>query len=924
MLTEQQDLQNLEWVISQKYCMMLSVNLSCNSYRVVEPAHGQASLIAQAGTLDALFLSARQVTHPEDRATFEKYFSREALLRAFSGGRHEVSLEYRQKSRDGQYHWMRTKVVFLHRERGEACAMMFLRSIDERKQAELSRAQKLSRALADTEEARRQKAEYDEIVTTIVNHYESAYLVMPEKDLCTEIRKAENCRFFRSDVPYGTLVRQYTRKFVQPAFQEPFQRGLLRPIGADFELTYQKTDESWMTVQCMALRAKNEWILCFSDATKQMEGVQARQDAMEYFDSLVSDAVLSYTINVSRDLLATELEIDHNGVNQKLLPELGLEAPCSFNEMIRRRSEKVSPEFQKSYLAFFRTDYFLKIFNSGVYEAGIEYDVRDDTGAQVYMRIRNTVLLKRQVGTGDVLAVLIFKDITEAYAKEYQQKQVLQRALEEADRANHAKTEFLSNMSHDIRTPMNAIIGMTEIARQSTGDIAKVSECLEKIEHASKHLLCLINDVLEMSRIESGRMRLAPVPFSLAQACHELMDIVRPQMQKRNQTLRAAAIDVEHEAVIGDMLRLNQVLVNLLGNAVKYTPERGEIGFTVREERGRTPEDAQYVFTVSDNGIGMSESFLQYAFQPFTREENETVNQIEGTGLGLAITKNIIEKMGGTIVCDSAPGEGSTFTVRLPLRLQPHGQSELPLSAAQPRCALVLEVDQQAAQPLCRMLQQLGFATDTQNAPHCDESAYDLVLRGDADSRTGCACLQLRRKACGNLSEREITERVQQPIFFSDLCRALAGIPAQAPTALPQLNYAGKTVLLAEDNALNTEIATALLRRIGLQVEHAGNGQQAVQMFAGAEEGHYAAVFMDIMMPVMNGYTAAKAIRELRRDDAFVPIIAMTANAFADDREKALHYGMNAHIAKPINVRTLYRTIEHFLGSGQKQDVGML
>ncbi|MCI9468279.1 MAG: response regulator [Oscillospiraceae bacterium] len=524
-----------------------------------------------------------------------------------------------------------------------------------------------------------------------------------------------------------------------------------------------------------------------------------------------------------------------------------------------------------------------------------------------------------------------------------QQLQELETARKDAERANRAKSEFLSNMSHDIRTPMNAIVGMTAIATANQDDPEQVQNCLKKIALSSKHLLGLINDVLDMSKIESGKMTLSMDQVSLREVMESIVDIVQPQMSMKQQHFNVSIHDVSTESVFCDSVRLNQVLLNLASNAIKFTPDGGEIELSLYEEP--SPKGDAYVrihLSVRDNGIGMTPEFQATIFESFTREDNTRVHRTEGTGLGMAITKYIVDAMGGSIELDSAPGEGTEFRVTLDLEKAELSEEEMVLPNWN---MLVVDDNQQLCDSAVTALRSIGV-----NAEYTldGESALNLVLERRVQGKNyhiilmdwklpGIDGLETARRIRTSLgddvpillisaydwSEIEedatqagITGFISKPLFKSTLYHGLRAFadPAAGPLAPAEtFDLTGRRVLLAEDNELNWEIAHDLLEELGLELDWAENGQIAVERFQGSAPGYYDAVLMDIRMPVMNGYEATRAIRALDREDAGLPIIAMTADAFAEDVKRCLDAGMNAHIAKPIDVREVARLLEKFL-----------
>lgn len=531
------------------------------------------------------------------------------------------------------------------------------------------------------------------------------------------------------------------------------------------------------------------------------------------------------------------------------------------------------------------------------------------------------------------------------YRLSQQQMRELEQARREATKANKAKSEFLSSMSHDIRTPMNGIVGMTTIAMANIDNTERVRDCLGKITLSSRHLLGLINDVLDMSKIESGKLTLNMSQISLRDAMDNIVNIVQPQVKSRQQHFDIFIQNIITEEVHCDSVRLNQVLINLLSNALKFTPEGGAIKIFLTQEASPWGED--YVrchFCVKDNGIGMTEEFQAKIFDTFTREEKAQVNKIEGTGLGMAITKAIVEAMKGTITLQSAPGEGSEFHITLDLEKADTAEVDMRLPSWR---LLVVDNNEDLCLSAVSSLEEIGisahWATSGEEAIRmvrkCHEEAADyevVLLDWRMPDMDGLHTAREMRKLLGQkvpiliisaydwsdieeeAKEVGIQGFISKPLFKSNLYlglrRYMLGTDDEEVHESAKVQkFAGRKILLAEDNDLNWEIAEDLLSEIGFELERAENGRICVEKFEQSEPGFYDVILMDIRMPVMNGYDAAKAIRALARTDADLPIIAMTADAFSDDIQHCLDCGMNEHVAKPIDVNRLTQLLRKYL-----------
>ena len=525
----------------------------------------------------------------------------------------------------------------------------------------------------------------------------------------------------------------------------------------------------------------------------------------------------------------------------------------------------------------------------------------------------------------------------------------LQVAVEKAESANRAKSTFLSNMSHDIRTPMNAIIGFTTLALSNIDDTDRVKDYLGKTLASSNHLLSLINDVLDMSRIESGKIHLEEVEVNLSDVLHDLKTIVSGQIYAKQLELYMDAMDVTDEDVYCDKTRLNQILLNLLSNAIKFTPAGGTVSVRVRQLAGKVRGCGQYEFRIKDNGIGMSQEFAQKIFEPFERERTSTVSGIQGTGLGMAITKNIVDMMGGTIEVQTAQGKGTEFTVCVPMRAQTEQRPVEKITELEGLKALVVDDDFNTCDSVTKMLVKVGMRaewtlsgkeavlrarqsiemSDVYHAYIIDWRLPDMngievtrqirSLHDDTPiiilTAYDWSDIEVEAKAAG------VTAFCAKPMFMSDLRETLMSALGQKPAdavqrLLPEKNadFKGKHILLVEDNELNREIAQEILREYGFLVDSAENGAVAVEKVSTAAPGSYDLVLMDVQMPIMDGYTATRKIRAL--DDparAKLPILAMTANAFDEYRRNALESGMNGFLSKPIVIDDLVQELRKIL-----------
>ena len=542
----------------------------------------------------------------------------------------------------------------------------------------------------------------------------------------------------------------------------------------------------------------------------EQESIMREQKRLQIINALGQAYSIILLLNIKKNML--EVIKFSNGVGHNIRKE-------DLSNALRKEyiENMIAPSFQKNYMAF--TD--ISTMESRLKEHdSISCISQTIKGAWM----RSMIVPQKCDEKGNLSTVLLaISDVTEEKEHELEQDRILRNALSSAEHANRAKTAFLNNMSHDIRTPMNAIIGFTSLAAEHLDDREIIRDYLEKISTSGKHLLSLINDVLDMSRIESGSVKIEKTNVYLPDVLEDLKTIILESVHAKQQKLLIKQQDVVHEDIITDKLRLTQVLLNIISNAVKFTPVGGTIHILVEEKASQKAGYAVYSFCIKDNGIGMSKEFQEHVFDSFARERTVTEGGITGTGLGMAITKNIVDLMGGTIHLTSKQGEGSEFIVTL-------------------ECELA------------------------------DKTVQD------------------KQSSCPKAEKKH-------------------------------LDYSGKKVLLVEDNELNREIATEILKSLGLKVDYAADGMEAVEIMSSEAGNQYDMIFMDIQMPKMDGYTATREIRTLKdTKKANVPIIAMTANAFDEDRKKAIKAGMNGHIAKPIDVNVILQNLDRIFGQKGDED----
>ncbi|MBR1807150.1 MAG: response regulator, partial [Selenomonadaceae bacterium] len=670
--------------------------------------------------------------------------------------------------------------------------------------------------------------------------------------------------------------------------------------------------------------------------TQLLSEERRRRRQSEMIQALTADYRLVYHLNLDSD----------EAVCYRVAPEVSKQLNRHDSDVVRFTAAITA--YAKNYVAPADREKFLNFVKPENIRARLQ---QTDMISQRYLMTRDgeehfMLIRIARIDEGLHAVGVGFANVDDQIREEMAANRKLSDALAQAQHANIAKTTFLSNMSHDIRTPMNAIIGFTTMALRHFDNRTQVRDSLEKVLTSSNHLLGLINDILDMSRIESGRVEVAEQECNLSDLVHNLIHIIQPQITAKQQKFQIDAFKVKNEDVFADQLKVNQVLINILSNAVKYTPSTGSIFFRISQYESDIPGYARYEFRVKDNGMGMSKEFLKHVFDPFEREETSTKSGIQGTGLGMSITKKMVELMGGDISVESEKDKGSEFTVVLDLKLQQNVKPS-PIQELRGLRALIVDDDFNTCESVTEMLKQMGMRSEWTTSPREAVFRAGRALDNDPFSayvvdwlmpeQNGIETVRQIRRVVGMTApviiltaydysdiEQEakaagVTTFCTKPLFMSDLknalSRAISGNVDEAKTDdLTATNFDGKSVLLVEDIEVNREIAKAVLTEIGLDVDDADDGTVAVEKFRNAPPNRYDLILMDVQMPHMNGYEATRAIRALDRPDAkTVPIVAMTANAFEEDKDNALKAGMNDHLAKPLDIPKLLATLGKYL-----------
>ncbi len=670
----------------------------------------------------------------------------------------------------------------------------------------------------------------------------------------------------------------------------------------------------------------------------------------QYRRATVLDNILVYNVNVSANVIEEDIYGEMEGRQyDSVLRWMGLAAPCSFDLFIRRCAERAIPvEDREGYLRAFNSGNLQKCYEEGNTEIIHEYRV--DIGGDEYMSVRKTVLLAKDEISGDVLGRCSIKDITEEKAREQKTMEALRESLKAVEVANQTKSSFLSRMSHDIRTPLNVIMGMTTIAGTHLDDKEKLAECLRKINVSGKHLLTLVNEVLDICKIETGRIEFSREFFNLSELLENLVVMARQEAGKKRHTLDAQIEKLEHELVIGDSLRIQQMFMNIVDNAISYTPDGGLIKINISEKASHSPKVGCYELIIEDNGIGMSEEFIEHLYEPFARAEDTRINKVRGNGLGMPIVRNIVSMMDGDIQVESALSVGTKFTVTINLTLQEEvGNLEEEFRGFR---VLVADDMRESCESICIMLQEMGIAAkwvqtgkeaieEVAEAQKAGEGYFAVMLDWKMPDMDGISTAREIRRRVGeepaiiafsayDWSDIEMAARaaginyfLSKPFFKSKIAYLFRTILEESKDSLSiqrildktqGSRLKGKRILLVEDNELNMEIVVEILHMLDIETDCAGHGKEAVEKFSEKEPGYYDMILMDVQMPVMNGYEATRFIRAMKREDAAkIPVIAMTANAYAEDIRAARDAGMNEHMAKPLELPKLMDVLNRWI-----------
>ncbi len=946
---EETNIQNREIVSSLGemnfgvYLINLQTGIS-NPVRISECMSGAALPEIMAWD-DVLSELSENFFHPDDEEKLLKNFSYQALTQTWEkGGKREILCRYLL---EGKYRYASITAHFYERGENERNVVLALLDVDERTRREIKQDQRDLRMVA--------------IIKSVYDIMNSVDLTTGKCERTLLKAKNESDKIWTGD--YEDYIQRAAKEWVYYEDAERFKAALsiesLREKAAKVKESSQVICQfrvreegiKWIEEHLFFIRQDNTVMvnILSKDVTrekqKEADYDREKRERNHIINSMGSLFFAAYYIDIEAD---TYKMVSHKGAVGKIF---GDERNCT--HAFRQYADRfVHEDDKEEFLETMNCENFRKKLSLEHPHFSLEYRKEPAPEVKGGNRgwVRGTVVLSEMQDGITKKALYMVQDVTENKKKEEREQMILKDAYEVALNASTIKSDFLSKMSHDVRTPMNAIIGMTAIAGAHLDEREKVADCLNKITAASNHLLSLVNEILDMSKIETGKIDLAEEEFNLSNLLQDVMATIRPQAAAKQHELKFR-IKLEHEDVIGDVMRLRQVFVNILDNAVKYTSVEGKLELEITEKESQDFGYGCYEFVFKDNGIGMSPEFLNKIYEPFSRAEDTRISKTEGAGLGMTITQNIIRMMNGDIVIDSREGKGTRITVTVFLKQQNTEIADIEKYAGQKM--LVVDDDRDSCEVACDILTDMGINSKwtqsgreaincIQEADAAGESFFAVILDWKMPDMDGIETARAIRQIDDGVKiimlsgydfsevESEVRDAgvdgfLSKPLFKSRLVYLLKKIASEEKvvdvqeecttsedSALP--GFSGKKILLAEDNELNREIAMEIIGSTGAIVECAVDGKQGVEKFLEKEEGYYDLIFMDIQMPVMNGHEATETIRKLERKDAKkIPIIALTANAYTEDVIASRKAGMNEHMTKPLMIERLMECMTRWL-----------
>ena len=876
--------------------------------------------------------------HPQDKESVLEQLN--AAL-ADKTNQTKYNVDYRMKIRGNKYEWFRDSAEITRRLDGTACRMAGI-FINIEKQKEVKRQQQRSNAFHRA---------YTE--SNLCEYYVNL------KDDTYDSLKKDGSLFkdLEENHTFRELVEQYIDAYVCPEDKE----SVLAIYNKEYIINRFLEGAKEICLECkISLDGEKRWvrnviledgiedhsqhIMVFirdiTDAKREAKNVQKLTEQNQAMDMMIQGTVKLVDRYAACDIVHDSYQFFNPSTGKEVYPSVG-----QYQDFVKKIDDRFKTySGENTIKQMLEPEYIQQVLEGPESVFKFEYCTKDE---KQFKSMAISPLSWKDEKVESVL--LIAQDITQEKMVEIQSRKALKEAYEAADRASRAKTEFLSNMSHDIRTPMNAIVGMTAIAGANIENQDRVLDCLSKITQSSRHLLGLINEVLDMSRIESGKISLSEEEFNLSELVDNLVTMIKPGIEMHKHHFEVHLGQIEHEDVCGDSLRIQQLITNIMSNAIKYTPDGGNINFEISEVDTTSPDVGCYKFTIEDNGMGMSEEFQKVIFEPFTRADDKRTSKIQGTGLGMAIAKNIASMMNGSIEVESELLKGTKFTVTIYLKLQHKELKRIDELIDLP--VLVVDDDLICCENTVDILKDIGidgeWVTSGKEAImkvkeryQSEENYFAIIIDWQMPEMDGIETARQIRKHVGrdvtiiilsafDYSEIEeearaagVDDFIAKPLFRSRLTATLKNIIEGKPNKeaqnylsnLAQCDFSGKNILLVEDNMLNSEIASEIIAMTGANIDTAENGKEALEKFSNAAIGFYDLIFMDIQMPTMNGYEATAAIRSLKKYQAKqIPIVAMTANAFAEDVILAKNAGMDEHIAKPLEMNRLCEVMQRYL-----------
>ncbi len=887
----------------------------------------------------------RGMVHPDDYEWVSSSIQRQVREHRFDMD----YVEYRIIRKDGEVRWIDDYGHYVESDVYQGLYYVFISDItDKHHQAESDKALRSA------------------VIEALTRSYDSVWLIHDLETQRFELFRIDEKmvhlmpantaikieRFYDAFTYYSQLVHEEDRQqFLEAVSPESIRRNTEKsilysvPFRRIFEcgVRYYRVEFTRMDLP----KGKTGIVTGFKDVDEEVRNSMEVQHSLNLRAAVIEALTRLYdSVWLINDIETEQFELYRiDDVLSHMLPAREALKNARFSDALRFYSQLVLEEDRPQFLEAVTVENIVhntdnKLIYSVPFRRVFENGIR-------YYRIE---FAKLDLGNGEMDIVAGFKNVDEEVRKEQQIQQALREAIDAANASNQAKSEFLSSMSHDMRTPMNGIIGMTAIAAKHIDDRERVEDCLRKISDSSTHLLSLINDILDMNKIESGKVELQEEEFCLADLIDRLLTMTRPQIQAHEHSFKVNTINVEHEKLIGDSRRIEQVFVNIMSNAIKYTPNGGKISLSVRENPTKVYGFGHFQFIFEDNGYGMTEEFQKHLFEPFSRANEKQNAQIQGTGLGMAITQNIVHMMGGDIAVESVYGEGSKFTVSLYLKLQ--NMEDINYGDFVDLHVLVADDDPVCCESTCEILTDMGMNSEwvlsgkaaverVKTRLEQGRDFFAAIIDWRLPDQDGVETVRQIRALVGEsvpiiifsaydwtdieqeAREAGATSFISKPVFRTKLAALFnslvnhhsedggQNVPLKK---LEEIELAGHRVLLAEDQELNAEIATDFMEMAGLEVDWARDGEEAMKKMAASEDGYYSIIFMDVQMPNMNGYEATKAIRAMERSYAKnIPIIAMTANAFAEDIMNCKKAGMNEHLTKPIDVDMLSRVLETYV-----------